>query len=677
MANFGNLSLSLAFGIAIYSLFALFTGIRTGNRALEKSGEAALHATLWFVTCAIVSLLALLVGSVFTIEYVSSYTNRDLPLFYKLAALWGGQKGSLLLWTWLLTIFSSIIVFKNRHRDGNLAPYALVIMTLTTLFFLLLNKFVANPFDVLAMQSEAGAPFAPFTPQDGRGLNPLLQHPEMIIHPPVLYIGFVGFTVPFAFAMAALITRATGSQWLKLTRRWSLASWFFLGAGILLGANWAYVELGWGGYWAWDPVENASLMPWLTGTAFLHSVIVQERRGMLKVWNVSLVVATFLLCIFGTFITRSGIVSSVHAFARSSIGYYFLVFLALMAVLSLYLILTRLKYLKSENELDSLVSRESSFLFNNIVLLAACFAVFWGTLFPAVSEYFTEHKITIGPPFFNRINIPIGLFLLFLTGVAPLLTWRKTSGRKFLKNCILPGLAGFGTAVAVFVLAGVRSPYPLISFSLAAFVLVTILMEFYRGISARLKIAGGGLLSAFGSLIIKNKRRYGGYIVHLGIVMMFVGFTGGAFNTEEYAEIQEGGRIQIKDYTLVCKKIDEGENANFAYITATFDVMKDGRRLYSLAPQKRFYLASEQATSEVAIKSTLKEDLYMVFVGVNDKDGTAVIQAWINPLVIWIWIGGFVLALGTLVTVLPDRREKLLERQLRQLDTLLEIRKAI
>jgi cytochrome c-type biogenesis protein CcmF len=676
MANFGNLSLSLAFGITIYSIFALFTGIRMVNRNLEKSGETALHASLWFMTCAVVSLLYLLVTGDFNIEYVSSYTNRDLPLFYKLAALWGGQKGSLLLWTWLLSIFSAIIVYKNRHRAGDLVPYALVIMTLTTVFFLLLNKFVANPFDTLAMQGEAGTPLTPFTPQDGRGLNPLLQHPEMIIHPPVLYLGFVGFTVPFAFAMAALITRAPGNHWLKLTRRWSLASWFFLGAGILLGANWAYVELGWGGYWAWDPVENASLMPWLTGTAFLHSVIVQERRGMLKVWNVSLVVATFLLCVFGTFITRSGIVSSVHAFAKSSIGYYFLVFLAIMAVLSLYLIITRLKYLKSENELDSLVSRESSFLFNNLILLVACFAVFWGTLFPAVSEYFSDHKVTIGPPFFNRVNIPIGLFLLFLAGVAPLLTWRKTSGRKFWKNFALPGLSGLVTAVAVFILAGVRSAYPLISFSLAVFVLVTIVMEFYRGVSARLKISGGGLLIACWSLMLRNKRRYGGYIVHLGIVMMFVGFTGNAFNTEEYAEIQEGGQIQIKDYTLVCKKIEEGENANFTYLTATFDVMKNGRRLYSLRPQKRYYLASEQATSEVAIKSSLKEDVYMVFAGVNDKDGTAVIQAWINPLVIWIWIGGCMLALGTLLTVLPDHRERSLRKQLQQLDKLLEIRKS-
>jgi cytochrome c-type biogenesis protein CcmF len=675
MANFGNLSLSLAFGITIYSIFALLAGARTGNRDMEKSGETALHATLWFITCAVVSLLYLLVKSDFNLEYVSSYTNRDLPLFYKLAALWGGQKGSLLLWTWLLSIFSSIIAYKNRRRSGDLTSYALVIMTLTTVFFLLLNKFVANPFDVLATQGQAGAPLAPFAPQDGRGLNPLLQHPEMIIHPPVLYLGFVGFTVPFAFAMAALITRAPGNHWLKLTRRWSLASWFFLGAGILLGANWAYVELGWGGYWAWDPVENASLMPWLTGTAFLHSVIVQERRGMLKVWNVSLVVATFLLCIFGTFITRSGIVSSVHAFAKSSIGYYFLVFLAIMAALSLYLIFTRLKYLKSENELDSLVSRESSFLFNNLILLVACFAVFWGTLFPAVSEYFSGQKITIGPPFFNRINIPIGLFLLFLTGVAPLLTWRKTSGKKFWKGFALPGLVALGTAAAIFFAAGVRSPYPLISFSLAGFVLVTIVMEFYRGVSARLKIGGGGLLPAFWTLILKNKRRYGGYIVHLGIVMMFVGFTGSAFNTEEYAEILEGGQIQIKDYTLVCKNIEEGENANFAYLTANFDVMKDGRRLYSLHPQKRYYLASEQATSEVAIKGSLKEDVYMVFAGVNDKDGTAVIQVWINPLVSWIWIGGFVLALGTLLTVLPDRRERSLSKQLQQLDKLLEIRK--
>ncbi|NIM19149.1 MAG: heme lyase CcmF/NrfE family subunit [Candidatus Latescibacteria bacterium] len=671
MANFGNLSLALAFSFSIYSTIALFFGTQSGRREVVKSGYNALYAVLFFATCATVALIVLLARSDFNIEYVANYTNRDLPMFYKLAAFWGGQKGSLLLWTWLLALFSAIIAYRQRHLRGDFINYALGIMMLTSIFFLLLNKFVANPFDTLGIQHQEGLSAVPFTPRDGRGLNPLLQHPEMVIHPPVLYVGFVGFVVPFAFAMAALMTKEMGNAWLKITRRWSLASWFFLGAGILLGANWAYVELGWGGYWAWDPVENASLMPWLTGTAFLHSVIVQERRNMLKVWNVSLISATYLLCIFGTFITRSGIVSSVHAFAKSSIGYYFLVFLGLMAIGSAYLILTRLKYLKSENELDTLVSRESSFLFNNIVLLAACFAVLWGTMFPTLSEAIRGEQITIGPPFFNKINIPIGLFLLFLTGIAPLLAWRKTSGRSLRKNFLPPVAAGIIAAVAL-IIAGVRSVYPVMSFALCAFVLVTIVSEFYRGTAARIRATGEQFIEAFTNLILRNKRRYGGYVVHLGVVMMFAGFTGSAFNTETHAEIREGEQFTIKDYTLVCRKVEEGENPNFAYLRATLDVIKNGKQAYSLHPEKRYYFASEQATSEVAIKSTLKEDLYVVFSGMDENGGPAVIQAYVNPLVVWIWIGGFTLAFGTLLTVLPDAREVRFNRRKRELERMLE-----
>jgi cytochrome c-type biogenesis protein CcmF len=671
MTTFGNLSLALAFSFCIYSSFALFWGARSGKKEVVESGLNSLYAVFFFVTCASVALLALLTRSDFSIEYVANYTNRDLPLFYKLAAFWGGQKGSLLLWTWLLAIFSMILVRKSRSYRGDLFAYALGIMSITTLFFLVLNKFVANPFDTLASVPGDGHPPTPFIPKDGRGLNPLLQHPEMVIHPPVLFIGFVGFVVPFAFAMAAMITRELGNEWLKITRRWSLASWFFLGAGILLGANWAYVELGWGGYWAWDPVENASLMPWLTGTAFLHSVIVQERRNMLKVWNVSLIVLTYLLCIFGTFLTRSGIVSSVHAFAKSSIGYYFLAFIGIMAVFAVYLIFTRLKYLKSENELDSLVSRESSFLFNNLVLLAACCAVFWGTLFPVFSEALGGEKITIGAPFFNKINIPIGLFLLFLTGIAPLLAWRKTSAKSIKNNFLLPLILAAATAAA-FIAGGVRSIYPVLSFSLALFVLTTIVSEFYRGTRARVKNKKEQWLEAFINLIMKNKRRYGGYIVHLSIVMMFVGFTGSAFNMEVNTELKVGEQTTVKDYTLICKHVEEGENPNYVYLRATLDVMKDGKHIDTLRPERRYYHASEQATSEIAIRSSLKEDLYVVFAGMDSADTPAMLQVYVNPLVAWVWIGGFTLALGTLLTVLPDTREKKHSRRLRELERMLK-----
>lgn len=671
MATFGNLSLALAFSFCLYSVFTLLWGARSDKKDVVASGLNSLYAVFFFVTCAAAALLVLLIRSDFSIEYVANYTNRNLPVFYKLAAFWGGQKGSLLLWTWLLAIFSVIIARKSRNYRGDLFTYALGIIAVTTLFFLLLNKFIANPFDTLAAVPGDNQAPTPFVPKDGRGLNPLLQHPEMVIHPPVLFIGFVGFVVPFAFAMAAMITRELGNEWLKITRRWSLASWFFLGTGILLGANWAYVELGWGGYWAWDPVENASLMPWLTGTAFLHSVIVQERRNMLKVWNVTLVSLTYLLCIFGTFLTRSGIVSSVHAFAKSAIGYYFLVFIAIMAVLVLYLILTRLKYLKGENELDSLISRESSFLFNNLVFLAACCAILWGTLYPVFSEALGGEKITIGPPFFNKINIPIGLFLLFLTGVAPLLAWRRTSAKSIQNNFLLP-LTMAVIAAIILIVNGVRSPYPLLSFSLTVFVLLTIAMEFYRGTRARIKNKQEHFLEAFVNLILNNKRRYGGYIVHLGVVMMFVGFTGSAFNTERNIELSVGEQTTIKDYTLVFRNIEEGEDPNYVYLQLTLDVLKNGKQIDTLRPERRYYYASEQTTSEIAIKSSLLEDFYVVFAGIDSEESPAAIQIYVNPLVAWIWIGGFTLAIGTLMTVLPDTREKRRVRELRELERLLK-----
>ncbi len=670
MANFGNLSLSLAFTFTFYGVIALFSGTRFRKREVAKSGRYAVYTSLFFVSCAGVSLLYLLASSDFQVAYVADYTNRSLPMFYKLAAFWGGQKGSLLLWTWILATYGGIVAFKNRHRHGDLIPYTLAIITLTSLFFLILNKFVANPFDVLTLQQGEGQPILPYLPPDGRGLNPLLQHPVMVIHPPVLYLGFVGFVVPFAFAIAALITKEPETVWLRLIRRWTLASWFFLGSGILLGANWAYAELGWGGYWSWDPVENASLIPWLTGTAFLHSVIVQERRGMLRVWNISLIIATYLLCIFGTFLTRSGVVSSVHAFAESPIGLYFIGFLVLMGILSLCLLVARRQYLRSEAELDSLVSRESSLVFNNIILIGAAFAVLWGTMFPLISETIQGERITLGPPFFNKVNIPVGLLLLFLTGVGPLLAWRRTSARSLRKNFLLPVVFSVIVAIVLFT-AGLRSIYPLLSFSLSALVLASVVSEFYLGSRARMRMNGERFIQALARLALKNKRRYGGYIVHLGVVMLFVGFTGSAFNVKGEAELMEGETATIKDYELLCTRVEEGENPNFIYTTAILDVYKDGSRVCTMRPEKRFYLASEQSTLEVAIKGSLKEDLYVVFSGMDEE--RAVIEMQVNPLVAWIWIGGLVLALGTLFIIFPDAKETRIHRISEDLEKMLRI----
>jgi len=669
VASFGNLSIGLALAFAIYAIFALFYGAKMGRRDLVKSGEHAVYAVFLFVTLSVAALVSLLMKSDFSIEYVANYSNRDLNVFYKFAALWGGQNGSLLFWSWILTMYGAIAAWINRRHPGKLMPYTLAIVTITSAFFLIINKFGANPFPQLVIDHGDGGLQA-FAPQDGRGLNPLLQHPAMVIHPPLLYLGYIGFVIPFAFCMAALLTRELGAGWIKMARRWTLTAWLLLALGILLGGKWAYVELGWGGYWAWDPVENASLMPWLTGTAFLHSVIVQERKNMLKVWNVVLIISTFMLSIFGTFITRSGVVSSVHAFAQSTIGNYFAVFLIGMGAFSIYLVVTRLSYLRSENQLDSWASREASFLLNNLVLLAACFAVLWGTVFPMISELIQGEQITVGAPFFNKINVPIGLFLLFLTGVGPLLAWRKTSLESMKRIFLWPALGGVITAVVAFVL-GVRSLYPLVSIALCVGVTTTILNEFYRAGRARMRSTGENFLRAIIRVTTINKRRYGGYIVHFGFVLLVLGFTGQAFTTEGWGEVKAGDTFTVGHYEFACESIEEIEDANWVGLKATLNVTKKGKEFVTLEPEKRYYTASEQPTSEVRIKTGLNEDVYVVFAGMSDETELAVIQVWINPLVTWVWIGGLVLTLGTILTILPNVKKRRIARGKKELDRML------
>ncbi len=670
MANFGNLSLTLAFSVCLYAALALFLGWRAHRRDIAKSGEYAIYGYFILVTLAAGSLLYLLLKSDFNIEYVAEYSNRDLPIPYKLAALWGGQKGSLLLWTWIISIFAAIVTFQNRRRRSDLVTVALGVISVTALFFLILNNFIENPFGRLGILHQGAASAAPFTPADGRGLNPLLQHPIMVIHPPILYLGYVGFVVPAAFAIAALMTKELGNAWITLVRRWALLAWALLGMGIILGARWAYVELGWGGYWAWDPVENASFMPWLTGTAFIHSAIVQEKKNILKGWNVILIIVTYLLCIFGTFLTRSGVVSSVHAFAESDLGPYFLTFIGLVGAGLVVLLLARRDYLKSESTFDSIASREASFLFNNLVFLGACFAVFWGTVFPVISEAIQGEKITIGPPFFNKIYVPLGLFILFLTGVAPLLGWRKTSLKSLRKNFLVPLAVGAAVAIAL-VIAGVRGFAPLTAFFLAAFVTSAIVIEFVRGVVARMRAHGEPAALALVQLVSKNKRRYGGYVVHFGIVLLFIGFAGSAFNREASGEVSKGDALSIGQYTLHCDDIRELDTPNYYFIEAAFNVTKDGKPVTNLYPEKRVYKASEQATSEVALRSSLKEDLYAVFAGVSEDSGKAVIQLFLNPLVSWLWIGGIVMAAGTIICILPDTRAVRVSRGRKALDKLL------
>jgi cytochrome c-type biogenesis protein CcmF len=522
-------------------------------------------------------------------------------------------------------------------------------------FFLTLNNFVESPFKTLATVNASGA-LEPFTRMDGNGLNPLLQYPEMVIHPPNLYSGYTGFTIPFAFALAALLARYPGEKWIHLTRKWTMIAWCFQSVGILLGAHWAYAVLGWGGYWGWDPVENASLLPWLTGTAFLHSVMMQEKRGMMKVWNVWLVFCTFLLCILGTFLTRSGIVSSVHAFANSHIGPWFVGFLALTLLVCFVAYVKNRDYLKSENQLDSMISRESSFLFNNLLFLVACIAVLSGTLFPVISEGLSGSRISVGAPFFNKIMIPVGLAILFLTGVGPLLAWRKTSTDSLKRNFGGPLVVGLLSGVVAYLL-GYHDVYSIICLVLCGFVFGTIVEEFYRGakvISAR---TGMNVMLSAHELAMRNTRRYGGYVVHFGMVLVFIGLAGSAFNSDVQRGMNIGESMKLGPYTLVLQSADTKAETNYTAQRMIVEVLKDNKQLMMLYPEKRQFQGTEQASGTmVAIYSTLREDVYVVFAGMDPDTNLPVIHAFLNPLVKWIWLGGVWVVMGTLLALMPNRR---------------------
>jgi len=652
MSEFGNFCLLLALVLTLYALFASLLGAWRKQHRIVRSAERAVMAACGSITLATGSMLYLLITSDFSVSQVWEATSHALPIFYKIAALWGAHNGSLLLWVFITSIFTGVVVYQNRFRYRDMMPYVIAVLMVNLAFFLSLNLFLSNPFNHVVQVGADGSMLG--APAEGRGLNPLLQYWAMVIHPPILYLGFIGFVVPFAFAMAALISRQLGDAWIRTTRRWTLLTWLFLGTGLILGAKWAYVVLGWGGYWGWDPVENSSLMPWLVGTAFLHSVIIQERKGMLKVWNMILVIMCYLLGVFGTFITRSGVVSSVHAFADSSLGKYFLLYIGTIAVCGLYLIIDRLPYLKSDRPLDSVLSRESAFLFNNMMLVVACFAVLWGTMFPVLSEWLQGNKITVGPPFFNRINIPIGLLLLLLTGVGPLFAWRKTSIESLKKAFFLPGVFAIAT-LAVLLAAGMRNFYTLMCLTLAVFVTVTIFEEFYKAARIRAKSNGENFLIALTRLTLKNKRRYGGYVVHFGIVLIFVGLSGNAFNQEASQTMAPGDTMKIGDYTLKLTDYREADTPNYVYGVTYLDAYKDGKFLRTMKPEKRFYKTSEgQSTTEVSIRSTPKEDLYTVFNGLTD-DGRYEIKAHVNPLVFWVWFGAAIMVFGALITLLPDR----------------------
>ncbi len=646
MASLGSFLLMAAFVAAAYAIAASVAGARRGSRRLVESGVGAFYLTAALMTAASTVIVRAFVTDDYSLKYVQRYSDRLQPFFYKLTSYWGGLDGSIMFWVFLLAVFGSLAVYVNRDRHRELVPYVVAIISAVEMFFLLMMLVHNNPFETYVVQA----------PEDGQGLNPLLQNMYMVVHPPSLYIGFVGMTIPYAFGMAALITGHLDDAWLRAVRRWTMVSWLFLTLGLTLGMIWAYEELGWGGYWAWDPVENAGLLPWFTASAFLHSVIVQERRGMLKVWNVSLVILTFFLTIFGTFMTRSGVVQSVHAFGEDrTLAWMFAVFMAVLLAFSFAWVVRRLPLLRPRYELESWLSREAAFVANNWILLVAALLVLFGTMFPTISEALTGNRLTVGPPFFNRWMAPLGLVLLALTGIAPLLAWRRSTPVNLRDQFVWPVV--FALAVSgTFVALGVRVWSSGICFALCAFVAATIVQEFVRGAKVRRQATGTDLLTAAIGLVARERRRYGGYIVHLGIVLMFLGFAGEGFKVEEQLLLPLGKEATVHGVTLRNDGVKVTDDGQKQMVTGHLAISEGGRSLGVMQPARWFYRKHEnQPTTEVAIRRSLAEDLYVIMPAYELTDQSVTLQVVINPLVNWIWAGFAILFIGTVIAMLPER----------------------
>lgn len=642
MAGIGSIGLLIALGLSLYSIVAFF--LFNNNKGLKYllSAKNAVYGTALFTSISAFIMIYALLTSDFSIEYVVQYTSQDLPNIYKFSALWAGNDGSLLFWAWILVILAAIVTASRKNKE--FVPYASPIMMVVSVFFLFMINFVSQPFVQL-----------PTPPLDGMGMNPMLQNPGMMIHPLTLYFGYVGFTVPFAFAMAALLLKDSGAKWIKLTRKWTLISWLFLTLGNLFGAQWAYVELGWGGYWAWDPVENASLMPWLTGSAFLHSVMVQERKNMLKIWNMVLIIITFGLTLFGTFLVRSGVVASVHAFGDSSLGAYFLIFTSLIILASLYLVADRITMLRQGSEFESYISKESSFMLNNLLLVGSAFSIFWGTVFPIVSEAIVGQKIAVGIPYFNQVNAPIGLAFTFLMGICPLIAWRKATFENISKNFLWPWIIAIVGLLAIVFVGGITKPYALTAYTICIFVISSTLQDILKGVWVRKKITGENLALSFIKLISKNRRRYGGYTIHLGIVMMIIGITGSnVFNSETIKTFKPGEIAVVEGYTIAFKGLQETTRDNMEIVYADLEVSKNNKLRGNLQVEKVFYSKSDQPTTEPAIISTFKEDFYVLLTG-WENDGSASFKIHINPQIKWLWTGGWFIVLGILYTLWPGK----------------------
>ena len=690
MAVLGRACLILALVACAYGVGASLYGVRTGRREWADSGRRAVYVLAGLLTVSFGVLEAAFLRSDFSFATVATHSSTTTPGFYKAAAVWSSQEGSLLLWAWLLAAWSSLVLFATRRRMRDVTPYASAVLLVFGAFFVSLLVFAASPFHLLNP-----------VPPDGTGLNPLLRHPSMMIHPPMLYSGYTLFTIPFAFAVGALAARRVDAEWIRSTRRFALAAWFFLGVGILLGARWSYSELGWGGYWAWDPVENASLMPWLTGTAFLHSIMIQEKRGMLKVWNVSLVLATGVLAILGTFLVRSGILDSIHAFGASTLGVPFVAFIAVLAIGSIALVVARRDQLRSEARLDSLLSREAMFLGNNLVLVGLCFVVFWGTFFPLISEAVTGTKAAIGPPWYDRYTVPLALMLVLLSGVGPVIAWRRATLANARRNFVVPTVCGIACAVVLVPVGVAHRPLSLAMFALAAFVVGAVAQELVRGVRARRAMASETVPVALVQLVRRNRRRWGGYTIHVGMAVLFVGVAASStFQHVRDSSLVPGQTERIDGYDVKYVRAfgrvanDPAQTGASMTLGAVLDVSKHGRHVATLRPARDYYpgdisdgsvgqYVSGDATSEVGLSAGLRKDFWValqpdsmwlqgliakgnrlpvrlaplaleaIAARYAQRPPPATFRMIASPLVTWIWLGGLIVAGGGLIALWP------------------------
>ncbi|MFM1848407.1 MAG: cytochrome c-type biosis protein CcmF [Pseudomonadota bacterium] len=651
MAQFGHFALCVAWLTALFGVFAGLYGGRSGKRGWCG---AVVNATVLVGVCAGLATAVLCYGfyvSDFSNQYIWEHSNRDMPGVYKISALWGGMDGSMLLWAFFLTLCGAIVAIRSHTYPRTLMPWVLAVVNSSSLFFLTVVVFFTNPFRYIK---------APFIPPDGNGLNPLLQNPFMAIHPPTLYAGFTTFSIPFAFCIGALLAGHLSNEWIRLTRRWTLVSWGFLTAGIVLGGYWAYIELGWGGFWAWDPVENASFLPWLTGTAFLHSVMVQERKNMLKFWNIWLIVLTYGLTVFGTFLTRSGVVQSVHAFASTDIGWIFLVYIGIVAVAAAILSFVRRGELASERKIESLFSREAAFLLNNLIFLSICFATLWGVMFPVLSEAVTGKKQAVGIPFFNAVNVPLFMGLIFLMGVGPLIAWRRASLGSLKKTFLAPFLSAFFLGV-LMLWAGVFEFWPTLAYSLSFFVVLTIMGEIHRGLKAqRVGRDESSVVSGVQTLVRRHRVRYGGHLVHFGVVIVTIAITASmAHKVEKEFSLAQGESYKIGRFELTLDGLKDIPQRNYQALTARVSArtVADNSVVKVLEPEMRFYPRNKENTTEVALYHSVREDLYLVLAGLDDSGKRAAFKVFINPLQIWLWVGAIIMIIGTVIVALPQSRE--------------------